>query len=84
MLAVGLIAFGVIGLFALVFTLRSVGFKIAAFIIDAVAIAIGILLLTAEADDTRGTQLLGIVAIVGGVALLLYAYILWSRGRGAA
>jgi hypothetical protein len=42
------------------------------------------LLLLAEANDTRGTQLLGAVAIIGGVALLIYSYILWSRGRTAA
>lgn len=84
MLAVGLLTFGVIELFALLFTFRSNGFSIAAFIIDALAIALGILLLQVQANDTSGTRLLGIAAIIGGVALLLYAYILWSTPRRAA
>ncbi len=84
MLAVGLLTFGIIELLALIFTVRSTGFTIAAFIIDLLAIALGILLLRAEANDTSGTQLLGVTAIIGGVALLLYAYILWSTPRRAA
>ena len=83
-LAIGLLVFGIIGLASIIFTIRSNGFRISMFIIDIVAIAIGILLLTAQANDLRGTQLLGIIAIVGGVALLIYAYILWSKGRRPA
>jgi uncharacterized membrane protein HdeD (DUF308 family) len=82
-LALGLIAFGIIGLAALVFTIRSNGFRVATLIVDAVAIALGLLLFTAQEDDIRGTQLLGVVAIIGGVALLIYSYILWSRTRVA-
>jgi uncharacterized membrane protein HdeD (DUF308 family) len=83
MLAVGLIGFGGIGLISLIFTIRATGFKIAALILDLLAIALGILLLRVEADDSNGTQLLGGAAIVGGVALLIYGYTLWSRSRGA-
>ncbi|MCC7023032.1 MAG: DUF308 domain-containing protein [Thermomicrobiales bacterium] len=82
-LALGLIAFGIIGLAALVFTIRSSGFRVVTLIVDAVAIALGLLLFTAQADDLRGTQLLGVVAIIGGVAFLIYGYILWSRPRAA-
>lgn len=82
-LALGLLAYGVIGIISLIFTFRTKELTIAVLIIDLLAIALGILLLTAEADDTRGTQLLGVAAIVGGVALLIYAYMLWSKPRRA-
>jgi uncharacterized membrane protein HdeD (DUF308 family) len=84
MLGVGLVAYGVIGLISLIFTFRSADVRVAAIILDLLAIGLGVLLLLAEANDTRGTQLLGAVAIIGGVALLIYSYILWSRGRTAA
>lgn len=84
MLAVGLVAFGVIGLFSLIFTLRSTGFKIASVIIDLLAIALGVLLFMAEADRARNILLLGVAAVIGGVVLLLYGYFLWNKGRTAA
>jgi uncharacterized membrane protein HdeD (DUF308 family) len=82
-LAVGLIGFGLIGLISLIFTIRTPEFKFAALIVDLLAIALGVLLLRVEADDTGGTQLLGAAAIIGGVALLIYGYTLWSRSRAA-
>ena len=82
-LAVGLIGFALIGLVSLIFTIRTPDFKIAALILNLLAIALGVLLLRAEADETGGTQLLGAAAIVGGVALLIYGYTLWSRSRPA-
>ncbi len=84
MLAVGLVAFGVIGLFSLIFTLRSTGFKIASVIIDLLAIALGVLLYMAAAENTRNTQWVGAAAVIGGVLLLLYGYYLWNKGRAAA
>lgn len=84
MLAVGLVAFGVIGLFSLIFTVRSTGFKIASVIIDLLAIALGVLLFMAEADRARNILLLGVAAVIGGVLLLLYGYYLWNKGRAAA
>jgi uncharacterized membrane protein HdeD (DUF308 family) len=84
MLAVGLVAFGVIGLFSLIFTLRSTGFKVASVIIDLLAIALGVLLYMAEVDSTQNILLLGVAAVVGGVLLLLYGYYLWNKGRAVA
>ncbi len=84
MLAVGLVAFGVIGLFSLIFTVRSTGFKIASVIIDLLAIALGVLLFMAEADRARNILLLGVAAVIGGVLLLLYGYYLWNKGRAVA
>jgi membrane-bound ClpP family serine protease len=81
---VGLVAFGVIGLFSLIFTLRSTGFKIASVIIDLLAIALGVLLFMAEADRARNILLLGVAAVIGGVLLLLYGYYLWNKGRAVA
>jgi uncharacterized membrane protein HdeD (DUF308 family) len=83
-LAVGLLAYGILGLISLIFTLRTTGFKVAAIITDLLTIGLGLVLLTADPDDESGTQLLGAVAIIGGVALLIYAYMLWSRSRAAA
>jgi uncharacterized membrane protein HdeD (DUF308 family) len=79
MLAVGLLAYGVIGLVSLIFTLRSTSFKVTAIIMDLLTIVLGILLLTAGPDDTTGAQLLGAAGIIAGVALLIYAYSLWRR-----
>lgn len=83
-LALGLLAYGVIGIVSLVFTFRSREITIAALITDVLVIALGLVLLTAEANDARGTQLLGVAGIIGGVALLIYAYMRWSRPRRAA
>jgi uncharacterized membrane protein HdeD (DUF308 family) len=79
MLAVGLLAYGIIGLVSLIFTLRATSFKVTAIIIDLLTIVLGILLLTASPEDTTGAQLLGAAAVVAGVALLIYAYSLWNR-----
>lgn len=80
-LAAGLLTYGAIGIVSILFTFRAAGFTIAALIVDLLAIAVGVVLLAAEAGDIRGTQILGVAAIVGGVALLVYAYVLWSRTR---
>ena len=79
MLAIGLLAYGLLGIVSFVFTFRETGFKIAAMIADVLTIVLGILLLTARSGDTGGTRLLGAAAIVGGLALLGYSWYL--RGR---
>jgi uncharacterized membrane protein HdeD (DUF308 family) len=81
MLAIGLAAFGIIGLVSLIFTLRSTGFKIASLIIDVLAIALGVFLYLAEEQNSDRTKLLGLVALLGGVVLLIYGYFLWNSGR---
>ena len=81
MLAIGLLAYGVLGIVSMIFTIRSTGFKGAAIIADVLTIALGILLLRARSGDTSGTQLLGAVAAVGGIALLGYSWYL--RGKPA-
>jgi uncharacterized membrane protein HdeD (DUF308 family) len=83
MLAVGLLAYGIIGIVSLVFTLRAGGFKIAELIANVLTIVLGLLLLSADAADTTGAQLLGAAAIIGGVAMLIYAFSLWNRTRVA-
>jgi uncharacterized membrane protein HdeD (DUF308 family) len=83
MLAVGLLAYGIIGIVSLVFTLRAAGFKVAELIADVLTIVLGLLLLSAEAEDTRGAQMLGAAAIICGVALLIFAFNLWNRTRPA-
>lgn len=79
MLAIGLLAYGLLGLVSIIFTFRSSGFRIASTITDALTIVLGILLLTARSGDTGGTRLLGLAAIVGGIALLGYSWYL--RGK---
>ena len=81
MLAVGLLAYGLLGLLSLIFTFRAGGFTIAAIVADALAILLGILLLTTRPGDTSGTRLLGAVAIAAGLALLAYSWML--RGKAA-
>ena len=79
MLAIGLLAYGVLGIVSMIFTLRSTGFKGGEIIADVLTIVLGILLLTARSGDTSGTQLLGVVAALGGIALLGYSWYL--RGK---
>ena len=64
MLAIGLLAYGVLGIVSLIFTFRSTGFNDAAIIADVLAIVLGILLLSARSGDTGGT-LLGAAAARG-------------------
>ena len=82
MLAIGLLAFGLLGIVALVFTFRSTGLRTAVFIGDLLAIVLGILLLSAEAGDTGSTRLLGLAAVVGGIALLVYSWLLRGKPAG--
>jgi hypothetical protein len=84
MLAIGLAAFGIIGLVSLVFTLRSTGFKFASLIIDVLAIVLGVFLYLAEEQNAERIKFLGLAAMLGGAVLLIYGYYLWSRGRRAA
>ena len=79
MLAIGLLAYGLLGIVSIIFTFRSTGFKGGAIIADLLTIVLGVLLLTARSGDTSGTQLLGAAAAVGGVALLGYSWYL--RGK---
>jgi uncharacterized membrane protein HdeD (DUF308 family) len=81
LLAIGLLVYGLLGLVSLIFTFRSTRFNGAAIIADILTIALGVLLLRARSGDTRGTQLLGAVAAVGGIALLGYSWYL--RGKPA-
>ncbi len=81
MLAIGLLAYGVLGIVSIIFTIRSTGFKGGAIIADVLTIALGILLLSARSGDTTGTLWLGAVAAVGGIALLGYSWYL--RGKPA-
>ena len=83
-LAIGLLAYGILGIVSLIFTMRQTGLKVAMVISDVLTIVLGLLLLFADANDTSGTQLLGAAAIVGGVALLIYCYRLWNASRAPA
>jgi uncharacterized membrane protein HdeD (DUF308 family) len=84
MLAIGLAAYGIIGLVSLIFTVRSTGFKIASLIIDVLAIVLGVFLYLAEEQNAERIKYLGLAAMFGGVVLLIYGYYLWSRRRRAA
>ena len=84
MLAIGLLAYGILGIVSLIFTVRATGFKIASMIADVLAIVLGILLLAARSGDTGATRLLGAAAIVGGIGLLGYSWYLRGKpGREA-
>jgi uncharacterized membrane protein HdeD (DUF308 family) len=84
MLAIGLLAYGILGLVSLIFTFRATGFRFAAIITDTLTIVLGILLLRARSGDTGATQVLGVAAIVGGIGLLGYSWYLRGKpGREA-
>jgi uncharacterized membrane protein HdeD (DUF308 family) len=84
MLAIGLLAYGILGLVSLIFTFRATGFRFAAIITDTLTIVLGILLLRARSGDTGATQVLGVAAIVGGIGLLGYSWYLRGKpGRDA-
>src|SRR5215213_3543809 len=57
MLAIGLLAYGALGIISLIFTFRETGFKGAAIIADVLTIALGILLLSARSGDTSGNTI---------------------------
>jgi uncharacterized membrane protein HdeD (DUF308 family) len=84
MLAIGLLAYGLLGIVSIIFTFRSTGIRIASIIADVLTIALGVLLLSARSGDTRGTQLLGVVAAAGGIALLGYSWYLRGKPRREA
>jgi uncharacterized membrane protein HdeD (DUF308 family) len=81
MLAIGLLAYGLLGIVSVIFTVRATGLKGGAIIADVLTIVLGILLLSARSGDTSGTQLLGAGAALGGIALLGYSWYL--RGKPA-
>jgi uncharacterized membrane protein HdeD (DUF308 family) len=84
LLAIGLLAYGLLGVVSLIFTFRSTRFNGAAIIADILTIVLGVLLLSARSGDTRATQLLGAVAAVGGIALLGYSWYLRGKPRREA
>ena len=84
LLAIGLLAYGVLGIVSIPFTFRSTGFNGGAIIADVLAIVLGVLLLRARSGDTSATQLLGAVAAVGGIALLGYSWYLRGQPRREA
>jgi uncharacterized membrane protein HdeD (DUF308 family) len=84
MLAIGLLAYGVLGILSIIFTFRSTGFNGGAIIADVLTIVLGVLLLSARSGDTSATQLLGAVAAVGGIALLGYSWYLRGKPRREA
>ena len=57
MLAIGLLAYGVLGIVSLIPTFRETGFKGAAIIADVLTIVLGILLLSARSGDTTGNTI---------------------------
>jgi uncharacterized membrane protein HdeD (DUF308 family) len=84
MLALGLLVYGILGVVALVVTLGKGEFTVGSLIADILTIVLGALLLTANPNDTSGVRLLGWVAIVGGIALLIFAYLRTRQTRAAA
>ena len=84
LLAIGLLAYGLLGIVSIIFTFRSAGFNGGAIIADVLAIVLGVLLLRARSGDTSATQLLGAVAALGGIALLGYSWYLRGKPRREA
>ncbi len=84
LLAIGLLAYGLLGIVSIIFTFRSAGFNGGAIIADVLAIMLGVLLLRSRSGDTSATQLLGTVAALGGIALLGYSWYLRGKPRREA
>jgi uncharacterized membrane protein HdeD (DUF308 family) len=81
-LAVGLFAYGIIGLAATVINRNENGIRIGALVASGLCIVLGILFLTGDEGDSSRVELAGVIGLVFGVLLLAYAFYLY-RGKSA-
>jgi uncharacterized membrane protein HdeD (DUF308 family) len=83
-LGLGLLAYGVLGIVEAVMSREERELRWGALAGDAMVIVVGFLMLSQSSGDTGSTQLIGWVLVIGGVALLGFTYLLWSRSRANA
>jgi uncharacterized membrane protein HdeD (DUF308 family) len=82
-LALGGLAYGLLGLVEVVATREATGLRIGPLIAAGIWIVLAILFFTGDETDTTRLNLLGIVAVVFGLLLLAYAYYLYRLKQAA-
>jgi uncharacterized membrane protein HdeD (DUF308 family) len=83
-LAIGLLFYGLIGLAAVVVARDESGLRISAIVSGGLTIALSIILFTGDAEDTTRLNLLATIALISGLLLLAYAFVLYRGRQGPA
>lgn len=73
MLALGWLAYGMIGLISMAVLRSEQGLRTGAVLTSGIALVLSVSLFTSDGESTGGLALLGWIAVAGGVALLGYA-----------
>jgi uncharacterized membrane protein HdeD (DUF308 family) len=82
-LGLGLLAYGVIGVIGARAVSGERRYRWGALAVDLLAIVLGCLTVTRQPGETGNLQLICGILVVGGVALLVRAYVMWQRGPRA-
>jgi uncharacterized membrane protein HdeD (DUF308 family) len=83
-LAVGLLAYGLLGLVNVVAGREEYGLRIGPLITSALCIVLSILFFTSDQDDTSRIKLVGWVGIIFGVLLVAYGAYLYRSQKASA
>jgi O-antigen/teichoic acid export membrane protein len=80
-LALGMLAIGLVGLVVVAVTRDEGGLRIGPLVTNLIFILIALLLFTGDEEKTSRIELIGVILIILGVLLCAYAYLLY-RGTG--
>jgi uncharacterized membrane protein HdeD (DUF308 family) len=84
LLGIGLLAYGILGVVAALAVSGERRYRWGALGGDVLAIVLGFLAITREPGESSNLQLISGVLILGGIALLILAYMIWRRDRREA
>ena len=82
-LGLGLLPYGAIGVIGARAVSGERRYRWGALAVDLLAIVLGCLTVTRQPGETGNLQLICGILVVGGVALLVLAYVMWQRGPRA-